>query len=305
MWLWMASACVPRVPPAPAAAESAVAGAPSPVGGPWTSVVRAEEPLVGRIWSVGQRRWATEQELLADLRTVDVVLLGEKHDNPDHHRLQARLVEALEPSSCVFEMLDDGDPVETADTSAELAAASQWDTSGWPAFVLYEPVFDACYAGGALVAPGLPIRRFVLTLMRGGPLPAEVTETLPPLALPPDGREILAETLVRTHCGHLSIDRTGPMIDAQMLKDAWMTRAVERAPAQAVLIAGSGHVDARFGVPNYLTRPHRSVAFVEVEAGDLTPENYETGADWLWFTPAVDNLDPCAAFGPSPVPSPG
>lgn len=296
MWLWIATACLPKLPPPP----PTFPGAPEPVGDPWSAVMYADDPLVGRIWDVHRRAWASEEQLVADLKTVDVVLVGEKHDNPDHHRLQARIVTALRPASCVFEMLDDGDPIAAARAATELAALAQWDTSGWPPFAMYAPVFDACYGAGAQVVAGHPTRRQVKTVMSGEALPAAEAAGVPIGAIDDGGRKRLVDAIAGSHCGQLPPEMTGPMVAAQELKDGWMARAVLRSPLPTVLVAGTGHADAGFGVPRYLGRPSRSVMFVEVDSKEYDPARYGFSADWLWFTPAVDDLDPCAAFHVAP-----
>ena len=88
-----------------------------------------------RIWSVAEGRWSTEEALLRDLEDVEFVLLGENHDNAEHHLLQAKLITAIEPLSVGFEMLDDTEPLD-APNPAKLAEAVGWADSGWPSFDL-------------------------------------------------------------------------------------------------------------------------------------------------------------------------
>ena len=38
-------------------------------------------------------------------RGADIVVLGEIHDNPRHHEIQAEIVQALQPAAIVFEMI--------------------------------------------------------------------------------------------------------------------------------------------------------------------------------------------------------
>ena len=45
------------------------------------------------------------QDVLADMRAADVVILGEIHDNPQHHLVQAEAVEAITPTAVVWEMV--------------------------------------------------------------------------------------------------------------------------------------------------------------------------------------------------------
>ncbi|HEY3190091.1 MAG TPA: ChaN family lipoprotein, partial [Solirubrobacteraceae bacterium] len=75
----------------------------------WQSSIGREHPLVGRIWDVAARRFVDEPTVVAAITRARYVLLGEKHDNPDHHALQARLLRALTAAgrrpAVAFEML--------------------------------------------------------------------------------------------------------------------------------------------------------------------------------------------------------
>ena len=76
----------------------------------------------------------------------------------------------------------------------------------------------------------------------------------------------------------------------------------------AVLIAGAGHVRQDYGIPVYLASkvPRTSVislAFLEVSQDLLDPRAYAARFDRqtlpfddVWFTPRVDEQDPCVAF---------
>jgi uncharacterized iron-regulated protein len=100
------------------------------------------------------------------------------------------------------------------------------------------------------------------------------------------------------------------MLLVQRARDAQMAASLAAAGQQdgAVLIAGAGHVRRDSGVPTYLARTTLhggviSVAFMEVSHEKLDPLAYTarfTGSafpfDYVWFTPRVDDDDPCAAF---------
>jgi uncharacterized iron-regulated protein len=90
------------------------------------------------------------------------------------------------------------------------------------------------------------------------------------------------------------------MADAQRVRDAAMADRLLSAPGPAVLIAGAGHTRTDRGVPWYL-RARRpgvrvvSVAFREVQASQQEPPpSEEANHDLLWFTPRLDDDDPCA-----------
>jgi uncharacterized iron-regulated protein len=295
---WLLVAC-PK--PAPVAAPvAAVASGPAPTGGPWRSTVSADHPLVGRIWSVRDGRFASEDELLADLRAVPYVMLGEKHDNPDHHRLQAELVGELQPKACAFEMLDHADPIADAADPDALATAADWANSGWPDFAIYRPVFAACYDAHAAVVAASPTRDEVRTAMTSGidALPAEVVAGLDRSHPLDDAqRASLTEEIEDSHCGQATPEMVTAMIQGQVFKDAFFARALAAEPVPAVLIAGGGHTRTDRGVPLYLEPESRTVLLAEVDPDRPDPAQY-TGEspDWIWFTPAVSDEDPCVAF---------
>ncbi|MEL7259065.1 MAG: ChaN family lipoprotein, partial [Pseudomonadota bacterium] len=93
---------------------------------------------------------ATERLSLADLsklQSAQIVLLGERHDNPDHHKIQSQIVELLAPSALVFEMLTEQQASVATDENraleTDLEKAFDWENSGWPDFGMYYPIFVA------------------------------------------------------------------------------------------------------------------------------------------------------------------
>ena len=56
----------------------------------------AAHPLVGQIYRVADGGLVSETELIEAAAAADFVLIGERHDNRDHHRLQARIVRSLQ-----------------------------------------------------------------------------------------------------------------------------------------------------------------------------------------------------------------
>jgi len=73
-------------------------------------------------------------------------------------------------------------------------------------------------------------------------------------------------------------------------------------------VAGAGHVCSDYGIPVYLTAKAAgkrviSIAFLEVDNQKLEPYEYalpypngRLPFDYVWFTPRVDDEDPCEKF---------
>lgn len=284
----------------------------------WHSPIARDHPLVGRIWSVRDARFVDEATLDAAVVAAPWVLLGEKHDNIDHHVLEARLadvVAARRPRvALALEML-------TADQQAAVdaalargpdavAEASHWEESGWPSFEHYRPVVAVATSRHlALVAANLP-NATLMPLARSEPIADAVVAALAAATPPTDAAfvEPIAAEMRESHCGMLPERAVAGMVRVQWMRDAMM---VDRMVAAnhgdgVVLVAGTGHTRRDRGVPAHLARVGApgevvSVAFVEVAPGHETPESYGEawGAaappfDYLWFTPVATNEDPCA-----------
>ncbi len=296
-----------------------------PAPPPFVTAHGRDHPLAGRLFDVASRTEQTPAALIERLRDARFILLGERHDQPDHHALQAFVVASLAGAGrrpgVAFEMLHEGQAgalrrslaAAPADVDA-LAVAVNWEASGWPDFSLYRPVFLATLESALRVyAANLPPAR-VRAAGLGSP-DAAVRALLDEAAVPSGaGRARLAATIDRSHCGHASPAMIEAMIESQRLRDAAMARALVAADAEgrdgAVLIAGSGHVARDHGVPLQLVEraPGASVlsiAFVEVRDGVTDPFAPSPGAanddgidafDVVWFTPRLDDDDPCVKY---------
>jgi uncharacterized iron-regulated protein len=304
-----------------ASRSGAVARAP-PDGKPisWVSELHREHPLVGRIWDARQARWADADQVEAAASRANFVLLGETHDNPDHHLLQARLLRAMASRgrrpAVGFEMLDTEQQakVDRALASAPrdadaVARAVGWSRSGWPDFALYRPVFAAALeAGLPLVAANLTRKRAHDVVAYGtaalAPRVAEILDRAGPL--PDEVARALREEMRESHCGELPDSMLEPLVLMQRARDAQLAeRLLDSAGRGAVLVAGAGHVRADRGVPVYLAReaPSRTalaIAFLEVSPEKRQPADYrdEFGSgslpfDYVFFTPATAREDPC------------
>ena len=289
----------------------------------WQAPLDRDHVLVGRVWDVAAARIIDHAALPPRLARARFVLLGEKHDNPDHHRLQAALVRALVASgrrpAVAFEMLD---TAQAAALAGHLTAAPRdadrlgdavgWRESGWPPWSDYKPIAEAALeAGLPLLAANLPAV-VVSAVARGNrsalPAPLVTAYGLDRL-LPADIEAAMAAEIRDAHCGHTNPTMVVNMVAAQRARDAQMADTLLSATADgAVLIAGTGHVRRDRGVPMYLRARApadtiAAVALVEVQAGVTKPDAYagRFGAtslpfDYVWFTPRMDNEDPCERF---------
>lgn len=281
----------------------------------FTAPLERGHPLVGRLWLPGEGRFATAEEVVERARVADAVLLGETHDNPDHHALQAwmvgRLVEHGRRPLVAFEMIDPSQEpalkrhlADHPGDAAGLGAALDWEKSAWPSWALYGPIAAAALRGDAGLAPANLTHDQVRAIARSG-----TDDALPPLSSAQVAR--IAEDIKAGHCGMLPDAAVSGMVRVQRSRDAVMARALAAGLADrghAVLIAGTGHVRADHGVPAALAQvaPQATVfalGFLEVRPDRDTPAAYGASFgdgrlpfDAVWFTPAAEREDMCAAF---------
>ena len=230
----------------------------------------------------------------------DVVIIGEYHDNPGHHQMQADAVAALKPKAVVFEMLTPweadalGNIARTEEAMRTGVADFHWgNITDYTGLLAEAPVIvgaalsrdemRGAFAEGAEAIFGEKAKEFGLA------------ETLP--------EEELAERKqlqFEAHCEAMPLEMMGGMVEAQRLRDATFARVVLHAldtyGAPIVLITGNGHARSDWGVPYYLAKAKPDVSVVSVgqgEDGSTPPGSFDV---LLTDAKAPERGDPCDAF---------
>jgi uncharacterized iron-regulated protein len=325
--LALAALAVTAVALAPACAHNSAPGVKQPISPSraWISPKHRDHPLAGRIWDAGARAFVDEAALGVALSRAHFVVLGEVHDNPDVHLVQARLLGAITAAgrrpALAFEMLDedqqaavDGSLARNPGDPDALARAVDWEHGGWYAFSMYRPIFAAGLGAGLpVVAANLsrPVAKDVAKRGREALTPALDAQLARYEPLPPEVAKSLRDEMRASHC---DAPLPEPFLDklalAQRARDAQMAnRMIQGAtPDGTVLVTGDGHARKDRGVPAYLAREasarsRLSVGILEISPGKDAPGDYaaEFGTealpfDLVVFVPVTEREDPCAEF---------
>lgn len=307
----------------------------------WTR--QTTHPLIGRIWIARDNRTIDGPALsrgiivgapLADAigaKAGQLLLLGEIHDNPEHHLFRAGLIDAVtgpnafgrtaHPAVVAEHIRADqavaleafaNRPAAPADQMADLLFEHlDWPRSGWPAASNFKPLYAAIIEARLPILPGDAARDRIRTLARGGSAALAPDEGArlgfghdwtAPLA------RALADEIKGSHCGMLPDAAIPGMSFAQRYRDAHLADAMIAAAERhggAILLAGNGHVRTDRGVPWYLrhrtgSRPILAVMLAEVEDGSTDPARYaprdpagRPAVDVIVFTPRARRDDPC------------
>lgn len=265
----------------------------------WQSPEGLDHPDLGAIVDLRSGKPLTPDELLDELEHADRLLVGERHDNADHHALQLWLLEALaqrrEQGSLLMEMLnpEQQPKVEAAKAAiaegaapADLPAALEWQ-KGWT-WSLYGPLVEYALAQPFPLLHANLDGAEISTIYREKP---EVTG-LPAAAKVQD--KLFAQ-IRDSHCDMLPESQMPAMLAVQQQRDRRMAERLDEAPKPAVLLAGIFHVRRDLGAPLHLrAQPDEgSRVLILAEVG----ERFDAAqADFVWYTPAQAPQDYCAEF---------
>jgi len=263
----------------------------------WQSPEGREHPELGLIVDLRSDAVLTPAQLVAELQAQDRLLVGERHDNPDHHALQLWLLRVLAEErpqgSLLLEMLDPQqqalvDAVRRevregrvpADLPEALGWQRGWDWAQYGALVSHAlaqpyPLLHANLGRGEIMS----IYRAAPSLQGRKSAAAAVSEAL------------LAQIEV-SHCGMLPASQLPAMLAVQQQRDRRMAERTLAAAEPAMLLAGAFHVRRDLGVPLHIEdRSGKSVAVLMLaEVGETVSA---AQADYVWYTPAQPAQDHC------------
>lgn len=236
---------------------------------------------------------------VSPLQGAEVVLLGEVHDNPGHHQMQAAAVAALKPRALVFEMLTAEQAARVGEERGDAEAMARelgWAASGWPDFSMYHPIFTAA-PEAQVYGAALPREAARAALREGVAASFGENAELYGLTfkLPEDVQKAREAEQAAAHCDALPAELLPGMVDLQRLRDAMLARAaieaLDATGGPVVVITGNGHARRDGGVPEVLTRVRNALKVVSV--GQAEGDRIEGEYDLVWPGPLVKRRDPC------------
>jgi uncharacterized iron-regulated protein len=262
----------------------------------------APPPVNGRIRDLHNGQAVAPGALVERLAKAPQVIVGEQHDNPDHHALELWLLQALAEQraqgSLLLEMLTPGqqsrvDGVRQLPAMPEnLPGALDW-SAGWD-WRLYGPVVEYALAQHyPLLSANLDaveIQRFY----RRAPDLSGVRANRAAVK-----NELLGQ-IRDSHCGLLPESQLPAMVAVQQQRDRRMAERLLAAPTPALLFAGAWHGRKDVGVPLHALDLGTAEAPVVLMLAEEGSEVTSAMADYVWYTPATPPVDYCAQMRGQP-----
>ena len=183
--------------------------------------------------------------LIKQAQLTRYILMGEVHDNPDHHVIQANLIETIASArrrpSVVFEMVPRSLAMEIsrydlASDSAldEFAKKLRWEERGWYSWDIYRPVALAAARNRLPMIAGDLDRTLLRAISKNG-WTALTTEQIDDFAinsnLPSQLEAELLNILDSSHCGMMPSTVLPSMLKVQRARDGSMADAMVKSPA--------------------------------------------------------------------------
>lgn len=245
----------------------------------------------------------TPQRLVERLARASRVVVGEQHDNPDHHALQlwlSRELAAQRPQgSVLLEMLSPSQQTRVDQVQAEtragrppldairaLAWQPGWDWAMYGALVRYQ--LRQPYP---LLAANLD-REEIMRTYQQRPALQGLASTAAAV------QQRLQRDIRESHCGLLPESQVPAMLAVQQQRDRRMAEALLAAPRPSLLLAGAFHARKDLGVPLHLADLGAGQGNAVLMLAEVGRQVDASMADYVWFTAAQPEQDHCAKLRP-------
>jgi len=265
------------------------------------SFKNADAPLSGKVWDTQSRKFISLETLLKKVKPGSWLLLGETHENKDHHRFQSELIELLATDNrlgnVALEMAHNQQQPLLDATRAKLQLnpntkilpeSLKWQ-AGWPWDWYEAPVSAALKFAQKVVAADLTSEEKMKAYRNEDQKLPEGTQ---------EYQRFMLDLLYDSHCGKMPKSQLGNMMNVQHARDQGMIGAMQQNTDKEginILLAGTVHTRYDIGIP-YWAKSLDSITILMLAAdqstdlADYYPKSYSDKpvADYLLFTPPIE-----------------
>lgn len=257
----------------------------------------------GRIIDLEKEKSISFDELMNDLEGMELIFVGEVHDNPEHHLIEVQILQALmarnEGLTVAMEFFDvTQQPVMDRYLEGGLSETAFLKDVGWaggwsfPYHFYRALIFPARERGIRLIGINLPAK-VVRKVARSGLeslTPEEKAYTAREIDLNNEAHRAYLHEVYKDH-PHDDLDNFDYFYQAQCVWEETMAENIARDlkenPGKMVVFTGNSHIVNRFGIPERVLR-RIQVKTATVVLYPLTERSilFKNMADYVWLTAA-------------------
>jgi uncharacterized iron-regulated protein len=257
---------------------------------------------IGQIINMETGRTVSFDELIDQLKTKDLVFIGETHDNPEHHLIQVQLLQALMarhylPLTVAMEFFQTSQQevldqyMQGAITEETFLKDVGW-RKGWGFFYhFYRPlIVMAKERGSKILAINAPrdITRKVARSGLSGLEPKERDKLASDIDLNNESHRDYLREVYKKH-PHLNMKNFDFFYQAQCVWEDTMAENIGKFlikdKRKMVVFTGNGHIIKKFGIPDRILK-HARVDLATVVLFPFTGQSKieKETADYIWIT---------------------
>lgn len=260
------------------------------------SMVR-QDPLIGKIINTKSNQAMDFESLIKNISTYDVIYLSEKHDNPEHHHIQKRvilgLIEkgltptlgfeffSLEDTSDLLNFVDSGKAVHTKKIEKiieiDLRKKLRWDTQSDKMWNYYYDLLSLAKTEKLQVAgidlPGTLKKRITRKGITGIS-PIEKEQVFTTQLSDETYKDYMFSIFKAVHCGMGNEKMLARLYDTWVARNDKMalsiTRLYKHGKGPIVIIIGGGHTEYGLGVIDRVAAIDKTIKQVNIALREIS-----------------------------------
>ena len=262
---------------------------------------------IGQIIELSSGGVISFEKLIENIASVDLIFVGEVHDNPDHHLIEVQILEAVmaenrqltiameffqEPAQPVLDRYIQG-KIGEEEFLKEVDWKEQW---GFP-YSYYRPLMLVAKQNGSKVlainAPSDIVKKVAYNGLASLDQ-SERDQIASEIDLNNEAHKEYIREIYGQH-GHGSLKSFENFYEAQCVWEDTMAQNIAdyliREDGKMIVFTGNGHIVNKFGIPDRVI-DRKPVSMVTIMPYDLQgTEIIKKGtADYIWLTPSYPHM---------------
>ena len=256
-----------------------------------------KDPLIGKIINTKTRQTMDFESLIKDISSYDVIYLSEKHDNPEHHHIQERVINrlienrlnptigfeffSLDNTPDLLNFVDSGKVAHSKKIQkiieADLRKKLGWDTQSDKMWKYYYDLLKIAKKEKLRVAGiDLPstLKKRITRKGINGITPLEKEQVFSTQLTDKTYKDYMFSIFKAVHCGMGHEKMQSRLYDTWVARNDQMALSISRLykhrKGPIVIIIGGGHTEYGLGVVNRVTAIDKTIKQINIALREIS-----------------------------------